>query len=999
MEPALTDPRPVHGASEATDELCALPLHDRLRLVRELAEQLAALHGGGRVHRAIDRVVVLPGERPRLQLPDPPPRRRFGGDHSDAEYCPPELATADTLELPDDVDVATRLLRKSGHGLDPRQIDLYQLGALLCRLLTGDSIHSYMLSPTTKANVPASAREVLARSVGFDAGSRFDDSAALMAAVDDAVRKASPAPAPDADTQPGARALARADDTPVERHRRDSMVREPAALPFQRLGDLEIVAHLGRGGMGDVYKGYDETLRRSVAVKVLPPELARDAKFVERFHAEATAVARLDHPNVVSIHCIGEEAGYHYFAMQYVEGEALAARLRGQKRLSLAETLDVVGQCLAGLQAAHNEGLVHRDIKPGNILIERDTHRVVLVDFGLVRVLDDISRITSAGTVLGTVDYISPEQARGEKVDARADLYSIGILMYQLLSGELPFSAETPTGMMYQHTHSRARPLSELAPEVPLELEAVVRRLMAKEPGDRYQTAAEALEALRTLQRSIDRPAPHGRPKRRLSRPWALASAVLLLVAVVLSATWIGGPAWLSGDAVQPTDGPEMVAETSPSGTSDAGNSVAGTPGVEESGAVPPSVVLAPGDGLPRRQWVDALTYVDLDWHVVSGRWRRDAEGLTTDLVRECMSRVMLPFEINGSYDLKAEFTRLSGAGSVNVLLPVGKRTCRFTLAGFGQTLHGLGMIDGKTAGNKANPAVWRPGQLTNERRHRVSISVRTERDEATIEVTLDGKTILTWTGKQNSLGVPASWTLPYPRRVAIGAHDSPVTFHDVSLRSVIGKTRRAPLPAPPFEDAPDAKWVNLLANVDLSRDTIRGQWCHASDGVAVAPGSQEKPTMRLMLPKVVEGSYDLVAEFTRTKGSDSVAIMLPVSGRACTLQFSARAGRDTGLGRIDGIAITDQHSPAVRRPGQVLNNRVHKALVSVRQLNPSQTDDPDVLIDVWLDGRPCVRWLGRASSLDNQSWELPERRRVGLGSHQSLVTFHDVRLRPAPHQ
>src|SRR5262249_30893716 len=191
---------------------------------------------------------------------------------------------------------------------------------------------------------------------------------------------------------------------------------------------------LGRGGMGDVYLAHEEALRRRVAVKVLPRELARDANLVRRFHQEAAAVARLEHPNVVPIYYSGQDAGHHFFVMQYVEGESLAQRLERQGRLSAADALSILEQCLTGLSAAHAAGLVHRDVKPANILIDGKTGRALVADFGLAR-MSDASGPTTTGQVLGTVDYIAPEQALGQPVDGRTDLYALGVVAFQMLSG------------------------------------------------------------------------------------------------------------------------------------------------------------------------------------------------------------------------------------------------------------------------------------------------------------------------------------------------------------------------------------------------------------------------------------------------------------------------------------------------------------------------------------------------------------------------------------
>lgn len=404
------------------------------------------------------------------------------------------------------------------------------------------------------------------------------------------------------------------------------------------------------------------------------------------------------------------------------------------------------------------------------------------------------------------------------------------------------------------------------------------------------------------------------------------------------------------------------------------------------------AVKLKPGDALPRNRWVDALAYVDPDWDVVSGDWRREEDGLTTEPSK--MSRVMLPFEIHGDYDLEAEFTRTTGEGSVSIVIPVGERACQLTLAGWWQMMHALWRIDGRDPRDHDNPAKFRPGKLVNERAYRAFISVRTEGDDATIGVSLDGKPIIAWKGRQSSLSVVPYMDLPYPMRAGIGAYDATVTYHSVKLRSVSGKTELAPRPAPPFEDRPHDGWIDLLAGVDPDRDAVHGRWVRLKEAIAVAPASAREGFVRLMLPEEVERSYNLVAEFTRIKGSESVTINLPVATRACTLHFGSFLGGKAGLEQIDGKDIGHDHNPALRRPGSLVNGVRHTVLVGVQLTPCPRIDDHDVLIDVWLDGRPFVRWSGKESSLDLASWKFPERRRVGLGSNHGVVVFHAVRLK-----
>jgi len=270
-------------------------------------------------------------------------------------------------------------------------------------------------------------------------------------------------------------------------------------LPFRRLGPYRILSRIGSGGMGDVYQGYDDSLDRPVAIRVLPPELARHEEFVRRFRTEATTAAKVEHPYVVPIHFIEEDAGHHFFAMQYVEGESLAQRLNRRGRLPLDEALEIARRCLEGLRAAHAQGLIHRDVKPGNILLDRTTGQPVLVDFGLARRVDDQAHLTATGTVMGTVDYIAPEQARGRRMDHRADVYALGVVLYQLLAGRLPYEADSLMSMVFQHTHEEPHPLESAAPEVPQRVREIVLRMMARNPDDRYQTCDAVLADIQAV--------------------------------------------------------------------------------------------------------------------------------------------------------------------------------------------------------------------------------------------------------------------------------------------------------------------------------------------------------------------------------------------------------------------------------------------------------------------------------------------------------------------
>ncbi|QDU18841.1 WD40 repeat domain-containing serine/threonine protein kinase [Urbifossiella limnaea] len=265
------------------------------------------------------------------------------------------------------------------------------------------------------------------------------------------------------------------------------------------LGTFDVIAEIGRGGMGVVLRAHDPCLEREVAVKVLDPQLADNEVARQRFCREARAAAKLTHENLVAVHTVDEDAesGLPYFVMQLVTGESLEQRIRRAGKMSAAEVARLGQQAAAGLAAAHKEGLIHRDIKPGNILLEAGTDRVKLTDFGLARAAEDV-KLTRTGFVAGTPLYMAPEQARGDTVDARSDLFSLGSVLYEAATGVAPFDGKTPLVVLNRVTDDTQPPLRAVTPDVPHWLSDVVDRLLEKRPADRFQTAQEVADIFTT---------------------------------------------------------------------------------------------------------------------------------------------------------------------------------------------------------------------------------------------------------------------------------------------------------------------------------------------------------------------------------------------------------------------------------------------------------------------------------------------------------------------
>ncbi len=269
---------------------------------------------------------------------------------------------------------------------------------------------------------------------------------------------------------------------------------------MHRAGDTfadryRIEGRLGAGGMSTVYLAIDAVLERKIALKILAEHLSEDETFLIRFKNEARAAARLTHPNVVQVYDFGEEEGRHYIVMEYVQGRSGAQLLRESGRLPVERAIDIACQACEGLGYAHREGIIHRDIKPGNLLIAEDG-TVKLADFGIAKATEQ-TRITKAGSVLGTAAYISPEQAHGEEATQASDIYSLGVVSYQLLAGQLPHESSSLTELALKQQNEEVKPLPSLADEVSPELDRAVSRALARDPANRYEDAYSMEDALR----------------------------------------------------------------------------------------------------------------------------------------------------------------------------------------------------------------------------------------------------------------------------------------------------------------------------------------------------------------------------------------------------------------------------------------------------------------------------------------------------------------------
>jgi eukaryotic-like serine/threonine-protein kinase len=267
--------------------------------------------------------------------------------------------------------------------------------------------------------------------------------------------------------------------------------------PQMVAGRYRIEGRLGAGGMSTVFRATDSVLERSVAVKLLAEHLAEDEAFVARFRREALSAARLQHPNIVQVFDSGQdpESGRHYIVMEYVDGPSCADLLREHKRLEVEETVHIVRDACHGLDYAHRAGVVHRDVKPGNLLIAEEMNITKLADFGIAKAAEQ-TRITQVGSVLGTAAYLSPEQAHGEESGPPSDIYSLGVCAYQFLTGRLPHEYSSLTELALKQQQDAVQPITALRPEVPAELDEAIRLSLERDAGSRYRSALEMAEAL-----------------------------------------------------------------------------------------------------------------------------------------------------------------------------------------------------------------------------------------------------------------------------------------------------------------------------------------------------------------------------------------------------------------------------------------------------------------------------------------------------------------------
>jgi predicted Ser/Thr protein kinase len=361
----------------------------------------------------------------------------------------------------------------------------------------------------------------------------------------------------------------------------------------EKIGHYKIVSELGRGGMGVVYKGFEESLHRYVAIKVLADQLASDEQFLSRFTREARAAGGLSHPNVIPIYYIGEDDGLHYFAMEFVSGRSVQSMIRSEGRIGNPRAAQIIIQAANGLAAAHDAGIIHRDIKPANLMVD-ERGVVKVADFGVALPAEAQTKLTATGALMGTPGYLSPEHCMGEPIDLRADIYALGVTYYEMLTGRMPFSAESPLALLRQILQEDPPDVTQLNSEVDADSKRILMKMIARNRDERYQTCHELIADLEEYL------AAHGvrNVTASLASRSTAAPGAAAIPTVIIGAGATGALADAAKTVVPPTQSGVQTVAASPAGggaTIPAAQAAANSAGAGAPPSPSPAQITSPG--------------------------------------------------------------------------------------------------------------------------------------------------------------------------------------------------------------------------------------------------------------------------------------------------------------------------------------------------------------------------------------------------------------------
>jgi serine/threonine protein kinase/dipeptidyl aminopeptidase/acylaminoacyl peptidase len=771
------------------------------------------------------------------------------------------------------------------------------------------------------------------------------------------------------------------------------MVEEKArgkAGSVQQLLHFKLVRKIGEGGMGAVYLSEDGRSGKRVALKVLPKHLSGNIELVKRFRREAQAAIRLDHPHIVRGFEVGEDLGFHFYAMEYCDGQPLDKLLVVENRLPVERALGIVLQVARGLEFAHRSGLIHRDIKPANIFLVQGGPAKIL-DLGLSKNLEGSQSTfnTVTGAVMGTPHYISPEQANSEKsIDGRTDLYSLGATLYHMLTGEAPFPGSSAMEVMYKHVHDQLPDPRERVADLPERVVELLKRMMAKAPSDRHPDAAALISDLEEViagrspkSAVIDSAKTTIAPLRvagaragvppgtaRIKKTPTVRRTVI--VRKSSAAPIIGGAAALLAVVIavlalrpgpKPEPPPPVVRKSPP----------------PPSPAPPlPSTSTSPVPAPVPDPWaaaIDLLPLVEPARDAVSGAWVRS--GSEVHSTGKATARIVVPYEPPDEYDLRLAFTPLGETPDLNLYLTASRRTFRWLVGGYRNTVVGAAFLDGQQAIDAVVPRIVRPqGFLRTGVRHVMVVRVRRDR----LSADLDGASVLDGKVEYARLSCGPDQALPGGATMGLLSSDCPTRFHRLELLPVTGRGAPRlpdPLPAPPPPAAVAPR--DLLRLVDAERDSLAGAWKREADGLV----SDQSQPARLQIAYEPPEEYDLRAEFTRRNGNCSTLLFAARSGRTFAVTLGDVGNTVAGFSRLGEIPL--EKTPNLVKMS-LADGRRYTTLVEVRRDR----------VALKLDGATLAEWKPPLAE-PGTPWDWPLRRDglFGLGSCHALTTFHKVEV------
>jgi eukaryotic-like serine/threonine-protein kinase len=593
-----------------------------------------------------------------------------------------------------------------------------------------------------------------------------------------------------------------------------------------QLGSFRLTKKIGEGGMGAVYLAEDSMAGRTVAIKVLPQRFSGNPEFIARFRREARATGKLNHPNIVAAYSFGEEAGNHFYVMEYMSGRPLDSHLKEGSRLPWSDAVKIVIQVAEGLRYAHDHNLIHRDIKPANVFLTDDGVAKIL-DLGLSKSIEEAEQsfLTQSGTVLGTPHYISPEQARGEKnIDGRTDIYSLGATFYHLVTGRTPFDGSGAAVIMTKHlTEQLPNPL-DFNPDLPESVAQVICKMMAKHPDDRYSACADLITDLSLLQSGKQPSGAHleeGRssvamhpvrpavsdiakrmihtkppsqaevptrvlpPEKEKKSSHRLPIPALIIAGSLAAMIGFGILATRSTTTERKPEPEPVVVKEEPKKSPE--------PKAETKQPVekPPEkqTVVVNNTPVRGRETVDLLKLIDLNRDTVRGTWQNSAEGLLSDWTGDFAqdvggARVEFPYRPPGEYDFRVTFTKQQGQNCIGLLFPappgaLGARgTYALVVGGWGNSLAGFEMVNTQGLHGPQNTTARRGNWLRTNQRQTLVLHVRRNGARAT----LDGQEITFTRPNYENMQPPHWYALKNPNVVGISSWSTPILFHSVEI-------------------------------------------------------------------------------------------------------------------------------------------------------------------------------------------------------------------------